>query len=226
MKNKRQWACFQGILLCFGMFAAMSASAQSQLPSSVSPAISGPWKMMRAGSFEPTPASARMQCERAARQSQTDTLTTSQCVQFESMLAKGQCESVQVSDGVIHDFMSYLRGGKNSISQGVPKAHGHNTSALLCSLSNNVHGYFYTGSRKHCNNAAFVLLSPAPILPPVVEVVETEPVKKCRFVKREVIQVSNTFVSVPDSYTCGIYIPGVTAMVPGGIQSSSSMVCD
>ncbi|MCD5381528.1 MAG: hypothetical protein LR008_03065 [Candidatus Pacebacteria bacterium] len=228
MKNQRLWAYFLYLVplmgLSIGIFAALPASAQSELPSSANPATTTPWKSMHAGSFEPGLASAREQCERAAYQSETDKLTISQCLQFESMLANGQCESVQVPDGIIHDFMNYKRNEKKLVSRSVLKEHGHDTSALLCALSEGVYGYFYTGTKKHCNNVAFVLLPSSSTTIPIL--VDKEPTKTCRFVKREVVQSPSTFVSLPDFHTCGCYIPGVTAMVSGSIQSSSSMVCD
>jgi len=216
----RLWACiltsvkaFSAITL-FGLMAVQSASAQ-ELPTSIYPAIGAPWTTMQAGSYESKPASARAQCEHVAEQSVSDALTSTECQRFESMLAAGQCDSVQVPDGIVHDYVNYKRpNGQEFVSVGVLKEHGSGTAAFLCDLGGGVFGYFYAGSPKHCNNAAFVFI-PSP--PPLTQ--------NCEFVSRGVEQQPSTYVSLPGLYSSGIYVPGVDVFVQGGLQHSSRTVC-
>jgi len=60
-----------------------------------------------------------------------------------------------------------------------------------------------------------------PYIPP-----EPEEPKNCRFVKTEEVRLPDTFAVVRDFNSCGCFIPGVTARVPGGTQTSSRLVCD
>ena len=229
MKKLRLWAQIQrgtGILVmtvCLGLSAAMPAGAQeTQLPTSMYPPIGKAWDKMRDGSFEPSPESVRLESDYAVNQLETDRLEPEHAATFEEMIANDQCETVY-PNGVVHDYVVYkLPNGSMYVQPSVLVALGEDVTALQCYLGDSVYGYFYTGTPEHCNNVAFTF---APLHEPEVASVKTESQENCRFVKREIVHSPGSFVHLPDFNYCGCYIPGITAMVPGSIQTSSQKVC-
>lgn len=242
MKLPRLWAQIQTFaatlvaMLVLGLSAAYPAGAQD-LPTSSEPAT-GNWTKMQPSSFAGTIKSAYEQCQRNADHDETDILTRQTCQEFRNFLEHGLCEVVMVPDGIVHDFMNGRTNGKSRITRNVKKQIGRNDRAFLCDLGDGVYGYWYTGIRNQsCNNVAFSFVKrPAPppvILPPPVVTPPPPPPKrvmvveeKCRFVKRETVQLPNTLTHVSDFEWCGCYVPGFTGMQQGGKQTSSVLKCD
>jgi hypothetical protein len=144
-----------------------------------------------------------------------------------------------VPDGVIFDFLQGQRDGKSTTSFNQVKALGREDRALLCDLDDGLYTYWFTGvANQSCNNLAVVLSwsppvrasAPAPAMVTASTVSKPEPEKdtgkNCRFVKVEEKAMPSTFVGLQPAFTCDCFVPGVTAFVPGGTQSTSKYVCD
>ncbi|MCA9359851.1 hypothetical protein KC850_02310 [Candidatus Kaiserbacteria bacterium] len=179
MKTKRLWAYVSRntrnisvLLLSLGLFAALPASAQSDLPSSSQSPL-GDWTRMHPSSFPATAQSAYEQCERSAGKYANDFLTSEKCdllfaklMNPEMFTAEKQCRRVLVKDKIVFDFMNGRVNGQSGVAERVRKMLGREDWADMCPLDNGAYAYFFRGDPgKSCNNVGFVFEQPAVILP-------------------------------------------------------------
>lgn len=246
MKNMRLWAqipwqlLFTSVMVvAFGLFAANPASAQT------TELVWKGWFTMHAGSFGISVGSVVPQCDESI--GLIPGLTNVHC---ETLKAKanfdGECKVVMVEDGERYIGMrGRVNGnpkGESRLTPNMIKKTGRLDRALRCDLGDGIvvdwfTGHYINGKYVSCNNLGFLYLPPpppvvvVPLAPPPVVIATPEPMpppptKNCRFVKTAKERLPSTFVHVNDFNSCGCYIPGVTVVVPGGIQTSSSLVCD
>lgn len=145
---------------------AVPSWASDTLPTSENSARQ-PWKKMKPSSFPVDMISVLQQCNRAAKVSGTDRLTTAQCQNLPGLIEAGKCEVKQVPDGIVFDYMNGHESGHSRVARGVKKALGGEDRALICNLGNRTFAYWFTGDKgKSCNNIGIVFTAvPAVVVP-------------------------------------------------------------
>lgn len=198
----RAWITTIALVAFVGSLAAMPARAQPILPTSTQPAKAD-WRAMRPSSFAGTIASAVEQCERDAALVADDLLTPERCGRFRTLLQGGDCLTVMVPDGIVHDFMNGRENGRSFVTRNVKKKIGREDRALVCDLGAGVYAYWYTGIKNvSCNNVGFSIVIPT--IPLVVTPPEPPkpPKPKCKVVAIRQQDVPQGFTFLP-----GVYLP-------------------
>ena len=127
---------------------------------------------MKPASFRADMLSVIEQCNRAAKASPTDRLTTDMCQKLPALIQDGKCrKEPSVPDGIVFDFMNGHESGRSRVTTGVKKALGRSDPALVCDLGDRTFAYWFTGEKRSCNNIGIVFtaaprlatLSPQPV---------------------------------------------------------------
>ncbi len=204
------------MLGCMFLTGLPVSAYSADLPTSQS--LSSDWIIMHPSTFTGTTHSAFEQCARNANVNESDALTLDLCRELERKISENQCSVVQVPDGIIFDYLNGRSQGQSVISFNKRKATGRDDRALLCSLGNGVHAYWFTGVPKQsCNNIAIVL-PPKPVA--------TIPSPKRAVCRIERFSNPVAGMSTPQVLSVGVVLPGSVCLtdIAGATVISSGIV--
>lgn len=187
------------------------------------------WRRMNPNSFPDTVAAAVAQCERDARHSVTDRLTTAHCTTLKLKLEAGQCTvGVRVADGQPYTFMN----GPGKVYPGMTKRTGRIDSATRCDVGDDIIIDWFRGEKGvSCHNIGIII---QPRMTPIALAPTPAPKKPaCRFVTTSKQSTPSGGLFLPSHLQgctcCGLtYTPPLWIPPSGNTDNTveTTLVCD
>jgi hypothetical protein len=214
-------APFMALML---LLVPASAFAETALVLQTESPAPNSWRKMNPNSFSDSIAAAVVQCERDARHSTVDRLTSSHCATFKRKLEAGQCDvGARVADGQPYTFMN----GPGRVYLGMTKRTGRIDVTTRCDVGDDITIDWFKGEKGiSCNNIGVIIqpkmtpiaLAPAPAKP------------NCRYVTttKQSSPSGGLLLSSVNSCCCIGFTPPLWIPPSGNLDNTvqTTLVCD